>query len=117
MALISTPDVGQSLKTLYEAPCEFTCVAARPLARALHADVRFLAEPGRSLVQCHHPEGDQAVDVQECQRTDHQDPGLRRQLQPTPEAVHLDSNGSLNFREDQTTYSTYLLDATLEPRR
>ncbi len=79
-------------------------LAARPpLLRALHAHLRFLAQPSGNLVQYHHPEGHPSGHLWQRQRTCCQNRILRPSLQCGGPTLLLDGHTRFNPRKNPAT--------------
>ena len=60
--------------------------------RALHPDLRILAEPGRGLVRDHRTPSHPARDLHLGPRPHGQDPRLHQRMEPTQTPIHVDQN-------------------------
>src|SRR5216684_224395 len=68
-------------------------IGAAALPRALHADLRLLAQSGRDLVRPHHPARHPPRHLPQRRRPGRQDRGLRAPLQSPLPSVHVDRDG------------------------
>ena len=81
-----------------------------------HSHLLLLAQPGRDLVQHHHPEGHPPRLLLLGHPTQGEDPPLHRQLQPRRASLLVDRHLRLHSTEDPETMYIYLWDTTLAVR-
>jgi len=86
---------------------------ASPLPRPLHPDLLLLAQPGRDLVQHHHPARHPSRHLSQRPRPRHQDRALRPAIQPPLPALRVDRYTRLNPRKDRAILQSCRWDRTL----
>ena len=93
-------------------------LAARPRYHIhFHSHLLLLAQPGRDLVQHHHPESNPPRLLLLGRPTQGKDPPLHRALQQLRHAaLHVDRHRGLHPPEDPETMYSYLWDTTLAAR-
>src|SRR3954449_12530317 len=71
--------------------------------RALHADLRILAEPGRGLVRDHREAGHPPWNLRIGTRPHRQDPSVHQRLEQPMPPIRVDQDGRPNPHESQTS--------------
>ena len=69
--------------------------------RALHPDVRVVAQPGRGVVRDHRTPGHPPRQLHLGPRPDDQDPAVHHRMEPAQAPVHLDRTSRPDPRQDQ----------------